>query len=85
MGVHELLSVVLPGGETGKPTCSTTCETLGHHDLICVIVGALTTQALFLQHVGTPFKGWGATLPPPKPPFIKFLKHFQGGGAWFEE
>lgn len=67
MGVNELLSVVLSGGgrrETGKPTCSTTCETLGHHDLICIIVGALTTQALFWQHVGTPFKGWRATLPP---------------------
>ena len=50
MGINELLSVVLSGGgrrETGKSTCSTMCETLGHHDLIRVIVGALTTQALF--------------------------------------
>ena len=50
MAVNELLGVVLSGGgrrETGKPTCSTTCETLGPHDLIRVIVGALTTQALF--------------------------------------
>ena len=50
MAVNELLGVVLSGEgrrETGKPTCSTTCETLGPHGLIRVIVGALTIQALF--------------------------------------
>ena len=50
MAVNELLGVVLSGEgrrETGKPTCSTACETLGPHDLIRVIVGALTTQTLF--------------------------------------
>ena len=84
MAVNELLGVVLSGGgrrETGKPTCSTTCETLGPHDLIRVIVGALTTQVLFWQHVGTPFKGWGVTLPPSQASFYQVFGTLSRGGG----
>ena len=74
MAVNELLGVVLSEKErreTGKPTCSTTCQTLGPQDLVRVIVGALTIQALFEQHVGTHFKGWGATSPPSQVSFYQ--------------
>ena len=85
MGVNELLNVVLSGGgwrETGKPKCSTTCKTLGPHDLIRVIVGALTAQALFWQHVGTPFKGWDGEQAYPIPSLLlsSFWNTFKEGG-----
>ena len=83
MSVNELLSIVLSGGgwrETGKPTCSTTCKTLGPHDLIRVIVGALTAQALFWQHVGTPFKGWRQTSPPSQTSFYQVFGTLSRGG-----
>ena len=90
MAVNELLSVVLSGGgrrDTSKPTCSTTCETLGYHNLIPVIFWELPPPKPYfgnmLEHL---LRDGDQPHPPPKPPFIKFLEHFQGGrGAWFQE
>ena len=82
MAVNGLLSVVLSGGgrrETGKPTCSTACETLGPHDLIRVIVGALATKPYFSNMLEHLLRDGEQPYPPPKPLFIKFLEHFQGG------